>query len=89
MGFFLIFFLIKNEKLWVRNRSHTEFCGDPIFLEFFFFGLKFNQRMMRFFILVKLGMLKLRRLSSLILRSIPSIGPFEYLANLGLAAFKT
>ena len=29
MGFFLILFLIKNEKLWVRNRSHTEFCGDP------------------------------------------------------------
>ena len=28
-GLFLIFFLIKNEKLWVRNRSHTEFCGDP------------------------------------------------------------
>ena len=44
---------------------------------------------MRFFILVKLGMSKLRRLSSLILRLIPSIGPFEYLANLGLAAFKT
>ena len=45
--------------------------------------------MMRFFILVKLGMPKLRRLSNLILRLIPSIGPFEYLANLGLAAFKT
>ena len=45
--------------------------------------------MMRFFMLVKLGMPKLRRLSSLILRLIPSIGPFEYLANLGLAAFKT
>lgn len=30
MGFFLIFFLIKNEKLWVRNRSHPEFCGDPL-----------------------------------------------------------
>ena len=39
--------------------------------------------------LVKLGMPKLRRLSNLILRLIPSIGPFEYLANLGLAAFKT
>ena len=37
----------------------------------------------------KSGMPKLRRLSSLILRLIPSIGPFEYLANLGLAAFKT
>lgn len=35
MGFFLIFFLIKNEKLWVRNRSHPEFCGDPIFCENF------------------------------------------------------
>ena len=30
-GLFLIFFLIKNEKLWVRNRSHTEFCGDPVY----------------------------------------------------------
>lgn len=45
--------------------------------------------MMRFFMLVKLGMPKLRRLSNLILRLIPSIGLFEYLANLGLAAFKT
>ena len=44
---------------------------------------------MRFFMLVKLGMPKLRRLSNLILRLIPSIGPFEYLANLGLVAFKT
>ena len=35
MGFFLIFFLIKNEKLWVRNRSHPEFCGDPFFCENF------------------------------------------------------
>ena len=43
--------------------------------------------MMRFFMLVKLGMPKLRRLSNLILRLLPSIGPFEYLANLGLAAF--
>ncbi len=40
-------------------------------------------------IFVKLGMLKLRRLSNLILRLIPSIEPFEYLANLGLTAFKT
>ncbi len=39
--------------------------------------------------LVKLGMTKLRRLSNLILWLIPSIGPFEYLANLGLAVFKT
>ena len=28
-GLFLIFFLIKNEKLRGRNRSHPEFCGDP------------------------------------------------------------
>ena len=39
--------------------------------------------------LVKLGMTKLRRLSNLILRLIPLIGLFEYLANLGLAIFKT
>ena len=38
MGFFLILFLIKNEKLWVRNRSHPEFCGDPYFFSVYLTG---------------------------------------------------
>ena len=29
MGFFNIFSHKKMKKLWVRNRSHPEFCGDP------------------------------------------------------------
>ncbi|GET14143.1 hypothetical protein SN4111_04050 [Ligilactobacillus agilis] len=53
----------------------------------------FNMQMFHVFakciIFVKLCIPKLRRLSSFILWLISSMGIFEYLANLGLAAFKT